>query len=64
MRKLMYAFAGILTALAIFYSDIASSFMHFLNNTRLLTSFSIVAFTSAYAYFFIHKVLHQHQSDE
>jgi hypothetical protein len=64
MKKLMFAILGILTALVIFHSDITNSFAHFLNNVRLLLSFSIVALTSAYAYFFIHKVLHQEQSDE
>lgn len=64
MKKLIFAFLGILTALVIFHSDITNSLMQFLNNERLLISFSIVAFTSAYAYFFIHKVLHHQQNDE
>lgn len=64
MKKLMFALLGILTAFVIFHSDISDSFVQFLRNARLLISFSIVALTSAYAYFFIHKVLHHHQSDE
>ena len=64
MKKLLFALLGILTSLVIFHSDISDSIEQFLRNARLLLSFSIVALTSAYAYFFIHKVLQHRQSDE
>jgi hypothetical protein len=64
MKKFVFIALGIVTATVIFHSDLSLSFENLLNNARFLMSFSIVALTSAYAYFFIHKVLHQSQSDE
>lgn len=64
MKKFMYVLLGILTASLIFHSDISHSYVHFSNNVGLFISFSIVTLTSAYAYFFIHKVLQKQQSDE
>lgn len=64
MRKFLFAILGLVSATIIYHTELAVSIGQFIQNTRLVLSFGIVAIVSAYAYFFIHKVLHQEQRDE